>query len=760
MTWEPATDTERRMQDVLRQGDQEGYFLLLSGVDLFIPVAPGNAAWATWSTEDRTHVLAFTSESALRSCLREHAGQHRRVRLEELVHGWPDEEWWLAVNPGLPIEGYLPAWFVAQVSKGDVSLPRDEPEPEPPAYGGFGFDGYRADAPSAFTPPPPPAAPREDTGTLPRRSLVEPREDEDYHYGQNRASTFGPAPEPVYAPEPSFGSSFGSEPEYRVEAAYTPQYQTPEPRVRTEDSYADYAPPAQLPPLPEERELPFRHGGYSAEPGYAPDPPAYTPDLPAYTPEAPAYTPEPEYRRDSAFGQELPYRSEPAYAPEPESAYRSESAYAPEPEPPYRSDFTPAPASTYPAEPYNPEPPAYQLEPAYAPESAYNPPEPAYDAPDSHRPEPTSSHGVTAESAYAEPSFDRPSYGEPKFYDQPVGYQEQPASLPDQKSLAVPGSTGDDIEGELAAAGAAGDTPRFLNALLSGWVYVPLNDGAPEGIRPGDPGFRWRTDLIDGAYSLTVFTSPTRMARRLGPCEFVKVTFVRVARNWPDRSYSLAINPGTEVGANMPGTQMQTLLSWAERKNLLEAAEEMEREADPYAARRDESLSAGGSLPSELQQRKLGPTLMQKLIPAAQVPFYLQRGYDRIAGFVHPAEDLADFDAPETLRASLGLPHDGASDVYVIRWISHRADLYRIPYGGNDEDEMRRMEGWVIEPAPFRGNGFAPGDNGSVVAEFKVDSIRLPHGATMHRLSSIDGDTLVASYDADQQTWLTAEETL
>ncbi|GLZ80405.1 hypothetical protein Afil01_52120 [Actinorhabdospora filicis] len=731
MTWEPATDTERRMQDVLRQGDQESYFLLLSGVDLFIPVAPGNSAWATWSTEDRTHVLAFTSEAALRSCLREHAGQHRRVRLEELVHGWPDDEWWLAVNPGLPIEGYLPAWFVAQVAKGDVSLPQEEqPEPEPSAFGGFGYDGYRAPAEqSSFGPPPvaredahpelahrefPRREPslredprreesfrddfrreeprredsfreeprredsrREDTGTLPRRANPTPRVDEDYHYGQNRTPTFGPAPEPVYAPEPDFGSGYAPEPDYRVEPAYTPEYQVPEPRVRAEDSYADYAPP---PAQPEpERELPFRNGGYSAEPGYAPEP--------SY--EAPAYSPEP-----------------PAYAP-PEPAYQ--------PEPPYQA-----------------EPASYQLEPAaYAPD-AYSPPEPAYDAPDAYLSEPSApSHGVTSESAYEEPK----TYG-------PTG----------------PGS--EDVEGELAAAGAAGDTPRFLRALLSGWVYVPLNDGAPEGVRPGDPGFRWRTDLIDGAYSLTVFTSPTRMARRLGPCEFVKVTFVRVARNWPDRSYSLAINPGTEVGANMPGTQMQTLLAWADKKGLLDAAEDMERAADPYAGRRDESLSAGGFPPATGQQRKLGPTLMQKLIPAAQVPFYLQRGYDRVAGFVHPAEDLSAFDAPETLRASLGLPHDGASDVYVIRWISHRADLYRIPYGGNNEDEMRRMEGWVIEPGPFRGNGFAPGENGAVVAEFKVDSIRLPHGATMHRLSSIDGDTLVASYDADQQTWLTAEETL
>ena len=44
---------------------------------------------------------------------------------------------------------------------------------------------------------------------------------------------------------------------------------------------------------------------------------------------------------------------------------------------------------------------------------------------------------------------------------------------------------------------------------------------------------------------------------------------------------------------------------------------------------------------------------------------------------------------------------------------------------------MRAMEGWVIERPPFRGNGFAPGESSDVVAEFKVDSARLPHGAQL-----------------------------
>src|SRR5256885_16544651 len=66
---------------------------------------------------------------------------------------------------------------------------------------------------------------------------------------------------------------------------------------------------------------------------------------------------------------------------------------------------------------------------------------------------------------------------------------------------------------------------------------------------------------------------------------------------------------------------------------------------------------------------------------------------------------------------------------------------------------MRAMQGWVIERAPFRGNGFAPGESGEVIAEFKVDSVRLPHGAQMWRMRRDSGETLVAMLDSDGPRW-------
>src|SRR3954468_6712554 len=127
--WEPATDAESAMRLALRTDDQESYFRILAGVDLLLPVSADALAglaplgWGTWTTGGRTHVLAFTSASALQACLAEHAGSARRVSYRALAARWPNLEWWRAVNPGLPIEGYLPAWFVAQAARGDFRLP-------------------------------------------------------------------------------------------------------------------------------------------------------------------------------------------------------------------------------------------------------------------------------------------------------------------------------------------------------------------------------------------------------------------------------------------------------------------------------------------------------------------------------------------------------------------------------------------------------------------------------------------------------------
>src|SRR5690606_3259064 len=129
--WDPATEAEAAMRDALAAADQDRYFRILARSDLLLPVSAESLAgrapmgWGTWTTGNRTHVLAFTSPAALRLCLNEPAGSYRSVPFAALAAEWPNYEWWLAINPGLPIEAYLPSWFITQLVRGggEVRMP-------------------------------------------------------------------------------------------------------------------------------------------------------------------------------------------------------------------------------------------------------------------------------------------------------------------------------------------------------------------------------------------------------------------------------------------------------------------------------------------------------------------------------------------------------------------------------------------------------------------------------------------------------------
>jgi len=131
---------------------------------------------------------------------------------------------------------------------------------------------------------------------------------------------------------------------------------------------------------------------------------------------------------------------------------------------------------------------------------------------------------------------------------------------------------------------------------------------------------------------------------------------------------------------------------------------------------------------------------------------------------VHRASEVAHLTDPQRMVAALGLDYPGSpfagtvEEIYLLRWTAYRPNLYRVPFGGRDENGMRAMQGWMIERAPFRGNGFAPSETGDVIAEFKVDSARLPHGAEMWRLGRDGRTTLVASLDCDGPHWVEVPE--
>ncbi|SCG68200.1 SseB family protein [Micromonospora rifamycinica] len=1066
--WEPATEAEAGMRDALRVGDQERYFRILAGTDLFLPVsgqALAGAApmgWGTWTTGGRTHVLAFTSTAAVHACLGASAGPCRRSRYADLAVEWPNHEWWLAVNPGLPIEGYLPAWFVSQLSRGDVRLPgratgvRSRPEHEQTS-GRNGIDGEpTADlsagpagwAPSRPVPPagavppvgavppgggvlhpaggttstgergrpatPPAAGPLDATGVpvdarsarpadMPGRPTTVPRRrvlgEESTGPANGRASFFEPSSTRGASRSPRenpLRSGERATPPARPGLSGQPfPRRRPAPAAPTEDETTRafrVGSPAEQPvrpaagngtttvgrrpdPLAEEPTRAFRVGPPAAEAlprrripdgasGARPSQPSTGPAAAPAAPTGPAAAPaaptgpvpdEAEELAPSAAepvsappaarrgftpiviegvileSRDLPVVPAPAPAP---PVVPGPSAVPPPPAtPPVATTLplatrpvapTPPPAPsvvslppivggpdagstvtrngtgplTPPARPVTPGPvspgasarprpapgdlwtPAAERTPANGsvppstdlaapapapastvedtpatvpdawsaapdvasvpaggptlPEGAPAPPsagvrpdraappvaasvnapaagpaptatgapgaaapgQPVPAAP-AGSPEPLAAPMVRADpddlwTPAAEragraagrigPAADRvapvsPATGPTTVTPPQSGTTSAPpqsgtTSAPPQSGTTPappvpppagsegPAATGVDelfqpaneVEENLLDAAGTGSTDGFLSTLLLARVLLPVNPDSASGSRPGEPGFAWRTVTTDGETCVVVYTSPERLAEHdVLPVQTIGVRFVQLIRRWPDPSWAFIVNPGTPVGAKLPGEQIVALASWAAEVGLGDEAD-----LEPVAAAEAPAERTRYAPPATDPSR---PVVMQKAIAPSQLAYYLERGYDRVSGFVHRAGELAHLTTPAELYDALGLGYPDspftrdAEAAYVLRWPAYRPSLYRIPYGGQNEAAMRAMEGWVIERAPFRGNGFAPGESSDVVAEFKVDSARLPHGAQLWRIGTEGTERVIAVLDTDALVW-------
>jgi hypothetical protein len=322
-----------------------------------------------------------------------------------------------------------------------------------------------------------------------------------------------------------------------------------------------------------------------------------------------------------------------------------------------------------------------------------------------------------------------------------------PAGPVEPEVSAEPFLPANEVEHDLFDAAESGNTDRFLSTLLLATVLVPVAHHSRPGSAPGESGFAFRTEQMEGEQYLIVFTSRDRLAEHFAePTRTVGVRFYELIRNWPDPAWSFAVNPGSPVGAKYPGPQVIALANWATEAGL---------GAEPEAAAETDPVPAPAPANDEAQHA----TVMQKTIPPDQVDYYLERGYDRVAGFVHRATEVEHLRTPGELFGALGLTYDtsphqpDAKEAYVLRWPAYRPSLYRIPYGGQNEQALRAMDGWVIERPPFRGNGFAPGESKDVVAEFKVDSVRLPHGAQLWRLDADGNERMVAIFDNDGPSW-------
>jgi SseB protein N-terminal domain len=310
------------------------------------------------------------------------------------------------------------------------------------------------------------------------------------------------------------------------------------------------------------------------------------------------------------------------------------------------------------------------------------------------------------------------------------------------------------VEESLRAARLNGDLQAYVQAVVVSDVLLPTSRAVLDPDAISGAGFPWWSLPDRPDRSIAVFSSAERMAEGLPDArDWVLVPFISVAEFWPGPAYTMVINPDTALELTLSGDSVRQLF------DAMRAELSGEQAAIAAALPAVESSPAGLSKGADSAVGGGAPLVeLQKVIAHDDLPGYLRDGRNLVTGFVYPAEGLRHLTTPAALYAGLGLLYDGSpfqqtdTEVHVLRWLAHCPILYRLARGGPDEATRLSNRGWMVEPAPFRGTGVSAGD--AQVPELKVDSVAVPHGAVLVKLTSGGAQTVVASFDADFASWL------
>ncbi|KAB2364189.1 SseB family protein [Actinomadura montaniterrae] len=786
-------------------------------------IAPEDPAfpWRPVTVHGRTSVQLFTSLKWMNDAI----GSSRFVMpsLLDVVSAWPDPEWTLVLNPGTPIDATMPGEQVRALSGPPRTAPEKAatppsaatpPPPENPAV-------PVAPAVPSTDAPPVPDAPQVSASGAPEHEPTAPSTTSGGHptfSGPEPATTPGDGPQhtgpqpQVGAPEqqpaapsltpPSEQPGFGV-PDPAAAPDVSPRHTGPQPRVSAQEAHEPTAPSTTSGGHPAVPAPAAEHPAFGApEPAASGDGSHHTGPQPqvgpqgTHEPTAPSTTsgghptapaPQPEQPGFNSTGPQPqvggPVPGEPAAppvqpgagedAPQAPAAGPGPSTYTPSHSGDTGPHAYPSTGLGTPADQAGPSLPgatgAQRLHghvPAAEAQDAAGvqgpgPAAPADAAPGGNASTVTGGHAIVGLGAAGDsPAPQPPAETGPAGEQQAAERRLRPVGAPEPEF-----EPGNRIDQELYEAALGGDSDAFLRVLLNANVLVPIPADAPLEVTPVQREFRWDAALRDGA-AVRVFTSLVRLREVLPESRFVYADFRELIGAWPRDDWALLLNPGTRIGASLRGNQVRALSEWALRVGLVQArptvppAPPAPREPAADMTVQD-VVAAAPAQAEDLDDRVSQPTIMQKVVPHGHVGWYLEQGYDRVGGFVHPTGDVGELQTPVQLYEALGLlyedtPFSPADEgVYVIRWPAYCPELYRIPFGGRDAEEMASWgdAGWVIERPPFVGGGFAPGSAGSI-REYKVDSVRLPYGAEMYYLGMDRSERFVAMYDPDRLAWL------
>ncbi|MPV38547.1 hypothetical protein [Georgenia subflava] len=144
-------------------------------------------------------------------------------------------------------------------------------------------------------------------------------------------------------------------------------------------------------------------------------------------------------------------------------------------------------------------------------------------------------------------------------------------------------------------------------------------------------------------------------------------------------------------------------------------------------------------------------TMLQKAVTPQMSAAYLERGLDRVSGYVVPAADAAAVTTTESLYELHGLGFPGSPfapdrPIDILHLPSSPTGVLVPATGGNDESGRQATGGTFLDRPPFTGTGFAA--TGDVVAPLSwLEHTRLSPGSRLWRFSpGADEPELIGTY--------------
>ncbi|MER6948097.1 DUF1266 domain-containing protein [Nonomuraea sp. NPDC000554] len=115
-SWQAPGDTERDLYEAKTRGDWAAYFDVLAGADLYHAMSRAQAdskpGWVSysavpWGPRPDFRCLVFLTDGMLPAPAADPV--FFEADLEQLAQDWPQDDEWLAINPGTPCEAFFPA---------------------------------------------------------------------------------------------------------------------------------------------------------------------------------------------------------------------------------------------------------------------------------------------------------------------------------------------------------------------------------------------------------------------------------------------------------------------------------------------------------------------------------------------------------------------------------------------------------------------------------------------------------------------------